>query len=87
MATAFQPDYKGQMVKVAWPCKDSQTTYSSVYGTNASWAEFNNDGELEAARRATSDEVRWWLALQASEELKQAISSLENTMIEQWRNR
>lgn len=89
MAQAFKADYIGQMVKVTWPCLDKtlDPSRANVYGFGAAWVTFDNKGDLSGARQATDEEIRWWMSLQASEDLRAQIGDLQNTLINQFQNR
>lgn len=76
MSLSSQPDYPGQLIKVAWPCQDPGSP-RTVYGNKASWAEFEPSGKLTIMRPATDEEVRWWLMLQAIQNLTITMGELE----------
>lgn len=58
---AVQRDHPGQHVKVCWPGEES------AYGSGAAWVEYAADGTVSLSRRATPEEVRWWLSYQQQE--------------------
>jgi len=78
MSEAFEPDFRGQRVKVVCP-EDG-----SLYDGKASYIRFNSKGEVIYSEIATDEQIQWWMSLNQLEALQYEIAQLNESIRAVW---